>query len=500
MRRLDAKWWGILVVVIAIGVGLLTTVIPVGEIFPWSLALGTGVMAATASLALTLYRDRRDPELLLIGIGAAAFAVHVLMVPAKIDFLRSLHLTDAGQGNALGLLSLAPAAATLALLGTLAAVVPWRERRGRPPLRPRTVVLAVGGGLVLFDALVLLFDPRTPIRDPLSDPSVTPFAAAVLVITLACAAVVSVRSLARGGRSGWVAGAGLALAFVGATSLISFQSLRRDDLYVVWQVWNAIMPTVAGALLLVTVLATMRTEASRMRRATDRAAQVMDGRAEIASTIAHDVRGPVGTIKGLATTTRKSYERLGDAERQEFIWMIEQESTRLLHLVDQVAVALKIDAGSLETTQRLQPIEPLIAQLIRDLDGTDHPINLDDRAPGVEASVDTRWFVDAVRQGLENAMGFSPAGSPIHVIIENVDERTCAVRVQDQGPGIPPELRETMFEKFSRWRPQGYEERQGSGLGLFICRGIARAHGGDASLDGAPGGGTMLRIVLPREG
>ena len=57
-----------------------------------------------------------------------------------------------------------------------------------------------------------------------------------------------------------------------------------------------------------------------------------------------------------------------------------------------------------------------------------------------------------------------------------------------------------VFQRFARWRPPGYEDRPGSGLGLFICRGIAREHGGDASLLDGTDGGTILRIELPLEG
>jgi len=74
------------------------------------------------------------------------------------------------------------------------------------------------------------------------------------------------------------------------------------------------------------------------------------------------------------------------------------------------------------------------------------------------------------------------------------------IEIQDAGPPIPPEMREQVFEKFCRWRPHGYEDVSGSGLGLFIVRTIARAHGGDAIVATAPGDtGTILEIHLPME-
>ena len=85
-----------------------------------------------------------------------------------------------------------------------------------------------------------------------------------------------------------------------------------------------------GRLLLVAVLLMQRADASRMRRATDRAEEIMEGRAEIASMIAHEVRGPVTTIRGLADGAPPTTTGLSDEERREFFGLIEQESRRLL--------------------------------------------------------------------------------------------------------------------------------------------------------------------------
>src|SRR4029079_15378670 len=93
-------------------------------------------------------------------------------------------------------------------------------------------------------------------------------------------------------------------------------------------------------------LAPQRSEAFRARRATDRAQEIMGGRAEIAAMIAHEVRGPVSTVRGLAGTALSHYDRLDDDERRELLGLIAQESTRLLRAVTQESTAVKVDPAT----------------------------------------------------------------------------------------------------------------------------------------------------------
>jgi two-component system sensor histidine kinase KdpD len=100
---------------------------------------------------------------------------------------------------------------------------------------------------------------------------------------------------------------------------------------------------------------------------------------------------------------------------------------------------------------------------------------------------------------IDNAAKFSPTGTRILVRMRS-DDGVTAVEVIDQGPGVPSERRNEVFSKFTTWRPPGYEDRPGSGLGLFICQGLLRELEGDASFADRSDGGTMLRIRLRTEG
>ncbi len=206
-----------------------------------------------------------------------------------------------------------------------------------------------------------------------------------------------------------------------------------------------------AALALVAFLAPQRAEASRARRATDRAQEVMGGRAEIAAMISHEVRGPVSTIRGLAGTALSHYDRLTDDERRELLDLIEQESRRLLATVTQASTALKVDAATVSYDIRMHDFGNTVREGIAAADVGVHPLVVD-LAEG-QVALDMRWIVEAVRQLVDNAAKFSPPDTPIQVTTRiddaaarrsrwstrdpasrSNDARTCSTSTRTGGP------------------------------------------------------------------
>jgi signal transduction histidine kinase len=220
-------------------------------------------------------------------------------------------------------------------------------------------------------------------------------------------------------------------------------------------------------------------------------------RAALVSKLTHEIRGPVSTIRGLAGTTLTHYDRLDDGEHREFLDLIRHEAERLERTVEQIALALKLDAGTVRFDIRRQDVGVIVRGAVDATDTGDHPLAVD-VADGIEAPVDSIQVTFVIRQLLENAVLFSPVDSPIDVRLRR-DGADVVLEVRDRGPGIPAEQREAVFERFAEWRPPDYEDRPGTGLGLSISRAIAREHGGDASVGDAPAGGTMLVVRLPAE-
>jgi len=220
--------------------------------------------------------------------------------------------------------------------------------------------------------------------------------------------------------------------------------------------------------------------------------------AELVAKLMHEIRGPVSTIRGLAGTTLSHYEALSDDERREFLQLIRHETERLERTVERIALALRLDAGSLRFDIRPRDLSEIVREAAEAAETADHPLQVEAADP-VAAPVDGIQIAVVVRELIGNAVTFSPPDSAITVRLRR-DGGDALIEVIDRGPGIPRDRRETVFERFADWRPPEYEDRPGTGLGLFICRTIARAHGGEASVSDGPTGGTMLSVRLPVEG
>jgi signal transduction histidine kinase len=221
-------------------------------------------------------------------------------------------------------------------------------------------------------------------------------------------------------------------------------------------------------------------------------------RADLVSKLSHEVRGPVSTLRGLVGTTLAHYDRLSDDERREFLHLIKHEADRLERTVEQVALALKLDAGSLRFDTRPHDLGEIVREAAEAADTGDHPFEVE-VAESIDAPVDGALIASVVRQLIDNAVTFSPPDSPITISLRR-DGDDALIEVTDRGPGVPPDKREAVFERFADWRPSDYEDRPGAGLGLFISRAVAREHGGEASISDGPAGGTMLVVRLPVEG
>ena len=166
--------------------------------------------------------------------------------------------------------------------------------------------------------------------------------------------------------------------------------------------------------------------------------------------------------------------------------------------MEQVALALKLDAGSLRFDIRPHDLGALVREAAQEAETRRSPARgRHGRGPRGAGRPDPRHRTHSPADRQRDDV--LAAGAPIEVHLRR-EGHDALIEVIDRGPGIPPDEREAVFERFADWRPPGYEDRPGRGLGLFISRAIARAHGGDASIADGPDGGTMLIVRLPAGG
>lgn len=224
-------------------------------------------------------------------------------------------------------------------------------------------------------------------------------------------------------------------------------------------------------------------------------------KSEFIANVSHELRTPLGHIKGCATSLLRQDVRFDEATQREFLSIINEESDRLRRLIDELLDTSQIEAGALRLqydTVRLSELIPQVAARAPRCTGwTDRHrliVRVPDTLPPVAA--DPQRIDHVLTNLIENAIKYSPNGGTV-TITARTEGRWIVVEVSDEGIGIPPDQLPHIFDRFYCVpQPRG-RRPHGTGLGLYICRGIIEAHGG--TIEALSGGerGTTLRFTLP---
>lgn len=208
--------------------------------------------------------------------------------------------------------------------------------------------------------------------------------------------------------------------------------------------------------------------------------------------VTHDLRTPLTSIKAAISTIRE--ESVTPEVQRELFEVIEQESDRLNHFIQGMMDLAKLQAGEVTLASRnVAPEEMVEDALLRaepQLDG--HPVEVSIAGCLPSPKVDPRLISQVIFTLLENAAKYSGPATKITVAVRQKENNICFA-IDDEGPGIPSELRGRVFEKFFR---AGFQP--GLGMGLAIARGIVQAHGGKIWIeDGPDGKGTSMQFIVP---
>jgi PAS domain S-box-containing protein len=221
-------------------------------------------------------------------------------------------------------------------------------------------------------------------------------------------------------------------------------------------------------------------------------------RGELISTLSHELRSPLTSVKGFTSTLLHRWDRFNDEQKRHMLETVNEDADRVTRLIKELLDVSRIDAGRLELQRRMLDLpdvsRDVVGRFELQADGHQFVIAFPDGFPEVYADRDK---VEQVLTNLvENAVKYSQGGTV--TVSGEVADDVVEVAVSDQGVGIPADQLTLIFTKF--YRRAGSGAPSGTGLGLFITRGLVEAHGGRIWARSEVGRGTEVRFRLPRGG
>ncbi len=244
-------------------------------------------------------------------------------------------------------------------------------------------------------------------------------------------------------------------------------------------------------------LSAIALERARGQEAASRAEaarQSQELKSTILDSLAHDFKTPLTAIKAAVTSVVTPGR--SEQARRELLQVIDEETDRLNVMVTDAVQAARIDAGGLQLGREPWPLAEILNRAVQAsasrLEGRD--VNVEVASELTDVSVDAGLIGLVLRQLLDNAVKYSPPGTPISLSATHDGDR-AVVSIADRGPGVPARDSERVFERL--YRGEGYEQVPGTGMGLAIARQVIHAHGGTMAVENRPGGGAIFSFSLP---
>jgi len=233
------------------------------------------------------------------------------------------------------------------------------------------------------------------------------------------------------------------------------------------------------------------------RRRVEELAQLSQLRADFVSLVSHELRSPMAAVIGAARTLQDRWRMLTAEQRESFLALIGDETARLAELVGDVLDTSRIEAGTFSYRFEEVDLGRVVAEAIETAVLAQQEVPVVASGHGTLPAIrgDRTRLRQVLGNLIENAVKYSPEGGEVRVSAAAANGEV-RIAVRDAGPGIPRDHQARIFEKFGRVDVPG-ASKPGTGLGLFIARSIAEAHGGTLGVESQPGVGTTFRLELP---
>jgi two-component system sensor histidine kinase KdpD len=221
-------------------------------------------------------------------------------------------------------------------------------------------------------------------------------------------------------------------------------------------------------------------------------------KAALLSSVSHDLRTPLTSIRASVDSLLHSDTRWDERALREFHLIISEEVIRLTRLIENLLAMARIEAGELRLSKKWE----LLSEVFHNVNDRcavairHHQVSIDCHESLPAVLIDSRLIAQALSNLIENAAKYSPPGSEI-ILKAEMKGDDLLISVSDQGPGVAPEETNRLFEKFYRGthpQPNG-----GTGMGLAIARGIIEAHNGKVWVESIPGEGATFAFSLKVE-
>jgi two-component system sensor histidine kinase KdpD len=253
--------------------------------------------------------------------------------------------------------------------------------------------------------------------------------------------------------------------------------------------------------------ALQRVRATQSERDAREQAQLQSVRNALLAAISHDYRTPLATILGAASSLQTQADRLSPDQRQRLATRIVEETGQLARLTDNTLQLARLDAPGVSLQLDWESAEDIVGTVL-------HRARLHAPVRALHARLephlpllrcDALLINQLLDNLIDNALKHTPADTPIELVVRRLGDRQAdrvVLAVRDRGAGVPPSWRERIFDAFQR---DGFDDaggakgaaRPGAGVGLAVCRAIARAHGGEMRLRARAHGGSSFELSLP---
>jgi hypothetical protein len=241
-------------------------------------------------------------------------------------------------------------------------------------------------------------------------------------------------------------------------------------------------------------------------RSAQQRARLERSRADLVSTVAHELRSPLTSVKGFTATLLAKWTRFTDDQKRVMLETVNADADRVTRLITELLDVSRIEAGRIEIHRQLVDIPHRAEKIVAGRVAAGDPperfrVDVPTELPETWLDADKvdqilgNLVENAVRHGAGTVtIVVQPADTlgPRAVSRAGAQATAVAVSVRDEGDGIPPELVPRIFRQF--WRAK---RRGGAGLGLYIVKGLVEAHGGSITVQSAPGGGAEFRFTMP---